>query len=177
MERLPRHSRRSFGRRRDGRGAAAVEFALVSVLLFPLLFGIIDYGLWFNDSLNARQGVREAARLGVVQNVSCGTGTTFTAQLTCATKREVGAVAGTTYVKVGAPQGWDKTRQLVVCTMVKVDGITGIVPLPKSAVIRASTQMSIEVAAPVPPGMTTTGATWAAESLPAGFGDDWSWCV
>ena len=33
-----------------------------------LVFGIIDYGLWFSDSLSTRQGVREAARQGVVAN-------------------------------------------------------------------------------------------------------------
>ena len=53
------------GPRRDS-GATAVEFALVAPILLLLVFGIIEYGLWFSDSLATRQGVREAARQGVV---------------------------------------------------------------------------------------------------------------
>jgi len=34
----------------------------VAPLLFIMLFGIIDYGIWFADSIGMRQGVREAAR-------------------------------------------------------------------------------------------------------------------
>src|SRR5690348_16558602 len=60
--------------RRTEAGASAVEFALVSTVLFLVLFGIIQYGMFFNDSLNARQGVREAVRQGIVKNFSGGTG-------------------------------------------------------------------------------------------------------
>lgn len=46
-------------------GAAAVEFAIVSVLLFTLLFGILQYGLYFwslqTGSAAAREAVRRAA--------------------------------------------------------------------------------------------------------------------
>src|SRR3954471_24877522 len=49
-------------RRRRDRGAAAVEFALVSPLLFALLFGVIDYGLYMADVLSVQQGVGDAAR-------------------------------------------------------------------------------------------------------------------
>ncbi|MFI5073895.1 MAG: TadE family protein [Actinomycetales bacterium] len=43
-------------RRHRDRGAAIVEFAIVIPLLLALLFGVVDYGLWFNDSLSVRQG-------------------------------------------------------------------------------------------------------------------------
>ena len=33
--------------RRDQQGAVAVEFAMISLLLFTMLFGIIQYGLYF----------------------------------------------------------------------------------------------------------------------------------
>lgn len=49
--------------RRD-RGASAVEFALVAPVLFLLLFGIVDYGLWFADSITIRQGAASGARYG-----------------------------------------------------------------------------------------------------------------
>src|SRR3954451_14523937 len=48
--------------RRGDRGASAVEFALVSPLLFTLLFGAIDYGLYFADALTVQQSVTDAAR-------------------------------------------------------------------------------------------------------------------
>jgi hypothetical protein len=49
-------------RRRDERGAVAVEFALVSPLLFVLLFGLVDYGLYFADAMSLRQATTDAAR-------------------------------------------------------------------------------------------------------------------
>lgn len=52
-------------RRRDQRGAAAVEFALVLPILLLLVFGIISYGymLSFRGSMSqaAAEGAREAA--------------------------------------------------------------------------------------------------------------------
>lgn len=52
-------------RRRDERGAAAVEFALVLPILLLLVFGIISYGymLSFRGSMSqaAAEGAREAA--------------------------------------------------------------------------------------------------------------------
>ena len=53
------------------RGAAAVEFALVSVLLLTLLFGIIQYSYFFFQSQGASATSREAARLAAVGVSSC----------------------------------------------------------------------------------------------------------
>ena len=47
----------------DDRGAVAVEFALVSVLLFTLLFGIIQYGFLFFQYQAAAATVHDAARI------------------------------------------------------------------------------------------------------------------
>lgn len=164
---------RSRARTQDG--AAAVEFALVSVLLFPFLLGIIDYGLWFNDSLNTRQGVREAARLGVVKNISCSTGATDMAKLVCMTNQQVGSVAGPSYAMVKAPNGWRKGQPLVVCAMVRADGVTGMTPMPNDRLIKSKTQMSIEVETPVPTGATAGAPSSASDSPPSGA--TWSWCT
>ncbi len=51
-------------------GASAVEFALVLPLLLMLVFAVIDYGWWFGETLGLRSGVREAARLGAVNEVT-----------------------------------------------------------------------------------------------------------
>jgi Flp pilus assembly protein TadG len=49
------------------RGQATVEFALVSIPLFLLVFGIIDFGILFETRLSLDGGTRAAARFGAVQ--------------------------------------------------------------------------------------------------------------
>ena len=47
---------------RNKRGAALVEFAIVVLLLFTLLFGIIEFALIMKDYLSLNQAAREGAR-------------------------------------------------------------------------------------------------------------------
>ena len=161
-----RHPRRE---RSSQRGASAVELGLVSLVLFPLLAGILEYGLWFNDSLSVRQGVREAARAGVVQNFDY-TGCTGDdmAKLACKTKREIGAITGDTSVRILTPQGWNKAEPLVVCAMVRSSAV-GLVPLPGDRLITSRTEMSIEVTDALPNTLSYTD--------PAPSGGSWSWCT
>ena len=60
--------------RRTGqdRGTSAVETALLAPFLLTLLFGIIDYGWTFGETLSLRSAVREAARQAVVNEVASG---------------------------------------------------------------------------------------------------------
>lgn len=98
------HSQSTFGQRdrstprgrslraRPGRGqegAALVEFALVVPILLILVFGIIDFGLYFYNDLQLTQVARDAARyasVGEVAGASAAIGnatlvsTTITAQ-------------------------------------------------------------------------------------------------
>jgi Flp pilus assembly protein TadG len=161
-----RHPRRE---RSSQRGASAVELGLVSLVLFPLLAGILEYGLWFNDSLSVRQGVREAARAGVVQNFDY-TGCTGDdmAKLACKAKKEIGAITGDTYVKIMTPEGWTQAEPLVVCAMVKFS-MLGLVPLPNDRLITSRTEMSIEVTDALPSTLSYTD--------PAPAGGSWSWCT
>jgi Flp pilus assembly protein TadG len=53
-------------RSRDDRGAAAVEFGLIAMILFTLLFGIIQFGLWFWSWQTAAHAAREASRVAAV---------------------------------------------------------------------------------------------------------------
>lgn len=78
--------RRARGGRRDD-GAAAVEFALVSILLFLLLFGIIEFGIGFFTQQGAAAGAREAARRAIVGKV------TSCANLTAIAKNAAGSAA------------------------------------------------------------------------------------
>ena len=129
--------------RRDEQGAAAVEFALLVPILFALLFGMVDYGFLFTDTVSTRNGVRESARQGAVSNFgSCGAGTSFD-KLRCQTKQEIGALTGSASVKVYVPGGtWRKGEPLVVCSIVPDPGVIKFVPMP--ADIRSRVEMSIE---------------------------------
>jgi Flp pilus assembly protein TadG len=53
-------------RRRDQRGAAAVEFALVAPLLLLLVFGVISYGYMLSFRQALSQGAAEGARAAAV---------------------------------------------------------------------------------------------------------------
>ena len=152
-------------RRRDSRGASAVEFALVAPILFLVMFGIIQYGLWFNDSLNTRQGVREAARMGVVANYgtnpACSSKTGME-QLACETVHQIDALTGVEYTKVSAAS-WTQGEPLVVCAFVKTEGGVGLLPMPNGGWIFSRTELSIEEALTEPDPLS--GAS--SPSLPA----------
>jgi hypothetical protein len=141
----------------------------VSVVLMPILFGILQYGLYFNSSLNADQAVRETARMAVVQRSADGCSTPGWAAISCTAEAMVGGSPGHTYVKVAAPDGWEKGNSLLVCVLVKSDSAFGMLPMPNGGFVRANLRMSIEQADPAPDG------AGSAETLPSG--QDWSWCT
>lgn len=67
--RSTRSSRRGLTRqrrRRGSRGAALVEFALVALPLFMLLFGMIEFSWTFYQLNDVRHGAREGIRLVAV---------------------------------------------------------------------------------------------------------------
>jgi hypothetical protein len=160
----------SLRRSRDSRGAAAVEFALVAPVLFLVVFGVLQYGLYFFDAHGTRTGVREAARLGVVRTVSaCGGETAELGKLKCRTGDLIDAITGPEAVKVYAPQGWQRGEPLVVCAMVKSEGAVGLLPMPSNGLITSKTQMSIEVE-----GVSAPNPLSSSDSALSGA--DWSWC-
>jgi TadE-like protein len=57
------------GSARGERGAALAEATFVFPVLIVLIFGIVDFGFAFNDSVSLRQGTREGARQAVVATV------------------------------------------------------------------------------------------------------------
>jgi len=135
------------------RGAAAVEFALVVPVLVLLLLGIVDYGIYFSDSLGARQGMREGARQGVVENLPSGacageyaaTGTPDELdQLACQTLRNMGVIGGQAFVRIQAADGWAEGEDLLVCAAVDEHALTGYTPLPDGGNLRSVFRMRIE---------------------------------
>ena len=163
-------------RLREESGATAVEFALVSVILFPIMFGIMQYGIFFNDSLQARQGIRQATRTAIVQGApatgcTAPTYTTVYAQVKCSVKAQTNPVTGAVAVMIKVPDtgSWVQGNRLIVCSEVKsAASSVGLLPVPKKGVIRTKTQMSIEVDTPA-----VTGTPVADTSLSG----SWSWCV
>lgn len=66
------HFRRSL-KRRHQLGVAAVEFALIAIVFFTLLLGIMEFGRWLFMMNAANEATRLGARLGVVCSVETAT--------------------------------------------------------------------------------------------------------
>jgi Flp pilus assembly pilin Flp len=175
------------GGERAEAGAAAVEFALVLPILVLILFGIIDYGLYFNTSLQARWGVHDAARAAVVAPSAGGTtscGATVSnapppdiMRLICAVTSSTGSATAKKYIDVQLPAGWQVGSPLIVCERLDATGVTGYVPLPRRGQIRDVAVLEIEQPDldPLwPPAEQVVPDQDYAETLPNG---DWSWCT
>jgi hypothetical protein len=168
------------------RGAAALEFALVVPVLAVLVFGMIDYGLYFTDSLGARDGARVAARQGSVANFNgvCpsgydGSGDPDLATLACTAVEQTGAIGGDVYARVTTPNGWIVGKNVVVCVAVVENGLTGLTPMPDGNTVRSKLQMRIEQDDSRPPNaaFARAEAKRSAAVEPSGLWDSDSWCV
>lgn len=67
-------------RRRNDRGAAAVEFALISIPLLTLIYGGIAFGFTLNAQETATQLAREGARAAAICGAPPASGCQQTAQ-------------------------------------------------------------------------------------------------
>jgi Flp pilus assembly protein TadG len=170
---------------RPDTGASAVEFALLAPVLFLVLFGIIDYGIWFADSISARQAVRDGARRGVVEVFgSCTPSATGSDgdlhNLACTINAGMEPISGKTYVKVsiakspsdasGSAPWTDPQSTLRVCAMTKHTNLLPLVPFPSDGISRTRVDMPIEQAV----GAGAAARTGYADAAPAG--SDWTWC-
>jgi Flp pilus assembly protein TadG len=128
---------------RGERGAALVEFAIVLPLLALVLFGIIEFGIAYNDYISVRNGSREGTRLAVVDDVdnapSCTingvtvtppahptTATDATNALVCKTKDRIGLSSSATKVKIDLPSGTNPGSPVKVCASRPVESVTGL---------------------------------------------------
>ncbi len=55
------------------RGAALVEFALISVIFLTMLLGMLQFGVYLSATNTLWNGAREGARLAAVQSISLST--------------------------------------------------------------------------------------------------------
>ena len=105
-------------RARGERGAALVEFALVLPLLMLFVFGVIEFGGTYNDYISLRNGVREGARLAVVNDQSGG-------NIVAETKQRIGLDATQTKVAVSL-SGSQVGDSVTVCASYPAYNVTGI---------------------------------------------------
>ena len=173
-------------RRRRGcgdRGAAAVEFALVTPVLFLLLFGIIDYGLWFADSISARQAIRNSARQGSIGQFGACPGSVSNPlqNLACTVNSSMDQIGSSTVVRVTVAQtptsaggeAWTQGYTLRVCALSKHQALLPLVPFPNNGLSSTRVDIPIEIAS-----LPGTVATYA-DPVPAGWSlpNPWSsWC-
>jgi Flp pilus assembly protein TadG len=61
-----RRNQRPARRLQGDDGAALVEFAILAIPLFTIVFGVIEFGWAFFQNLDVRHGAREGARLAAV---------------------------------------------------------------------------------------------------------------
>jgi hypothetical protein len=192
-----RTARRMIAGYRAGRdrGASAVEFALVSPLLFTLLFGVIDYGLYFADVLTVQQGVTDAVRNATLAvgsgsanwqgDGSCpaslvplsGGATGDLSKVVCGLASSVQPVGGSPLLvkaEVVGPDGsptsqWALGNRLRVCTLTQHKAVLPFVPMPAGGLLRTRVDM------PIQPGNALLQLNPVAQN-PASTGADWSWC-
>jgi hypothetical protein len=167
-----------------------VEFALVAPLLFALLFGIVDYGLYFADVVAVQQGLGDAARMAILAPASpsgpqwagstcglphdAGGGGDQLERLACSVLDRVEPVAGQLYVRaeIVDPSGrpsltWTPPNRLRLCTVTDHPPILPMVPLPAGGRIETRVEMPVQ-AVPAQVQMASVQMP-----LPSG---DWSWC-
>ncbi|MCG6568752.1 TadE family protein [Tessaracoccus sp. ZS01] len=98
---------------RNDRGAAAVEFAIISMLLVTLLMGIIEFGFAFFVQGNIAGAAREAARAHAISGDPA-------AAMAAATGIPAGATVDPGTCTPGAP--------VTVRITYEYDGLTGFFP-------------------------------------------------
>ncbi|HEY3673847.1 MAG TPA: TadE family protein [Acidimicrobiia bacterium] len=163
-----------------------VELAIILPLFLLLVFGVIQFGITYNNMITLRQGAREAARQGAVGNfgstTSCsltnltGSPSTDVQKLMCLAKQQVGLSYANTRVKVISGSAdftsdgtFQKGESLIVCVEYPVDKMAKFVsPVLGTAVLKSKTAMRIET--------SYSNAQIAGEEA-ALSGGSWSWCT
>ncbi len=164
-------------------GASALEFALVVPVLLLLVFGILDYGIYFANTLGAESGVREASRRAAVEEfpagacsgVSAKSGDPDLQKTACLAVTAASPVSGTAFARVVAPPppaSWAKGQDVRVCLVVDGQSVTNFVPLPDSGRFRTRLSMRIEQDTKAPSGSAEARTSAGSTTPPGG----WGWC-
>ena len=163
-----------------------VELAIILPIFLLLVFGVIQFGITYNNLITLRQGTREAARQGAVGNfgstTSCslngvsGSPSTDIQKLMCLTKQQIGLSYANTRVKIMSGSAdftssgtFQKGEAIIVCVEYPVDAMAKFVtPVLGSAVLKTKTSMRIE---------TSYSSTETAGQETALSGGNWGWCT
>ncbi len=163
-----------------------VEFAIILPIFLLLVFGVIQFGITYNNLITLRQGTREAARQGAVGNfgstTSCsltgltGSPSTDVQKLMCLAKQQIGLQYANTRVKILSGSAdftssgtFQKGEAIIVCVEYPVDTMAKFVtPVLGSAVLKTKTSMRIETSY----SSAETGGQETALSS-----GNWSWCT
>ncbi|HEX9696585.1 MAG TPA: TadE family protein [Actinomycetota bacterium] len=172
-----RAPRAAVARRRDQRGASAVEFAIVLPVVALLLFGIIDFGIVLNNQNSVRSAAREGARLASVATFTGASECTIvgsvssseTRGLMCLVKERNHPIGDAARVKVILPSPYRSGEGLTVCVQTKMSSITGFTaPFFTDKTVTAKTTMRVE---------RVSSGTFASGAEDPPQGGSWSWCV
>jgi Flp pilus assembly protein TadG len=163
-----------------------VELAIILPIFMLLVFGVIEFGITYNNMITLRQGTREAARQGAVGNfgstTSCslngltGSPSSDIQKLMCLAKQQVGLSFANTRVKILSGSAdftssgtFQKGEAIIVCVEYPVDAMAKFVtPVLGSALLKTKTSMRIETS-------YTSSETGGQET--ALSGSDWNWCT
>jgi Flp pilus assembly protein TadG len=118
--------------RDKGEGQALVEFALITPLLFILLFGIIQFGTTFGGQVGLSNAAREVARYASTMSATTGNAALATAYAPTVLQRSVPAYVGGAAVTVSYCYYPDPTTPITYSPKVIVSmtyGHTLFVPL------------------------------------------------
>ena len=128
-------------RRTGDDGAAAVEFALISGVLFALMFGIMQYGFYFFQATAAEHGMREGARLAAVGRLDCDELAAEVADRSGSAGIEASSVSLRT-VDTNPPDGYSRGDTLVVSGEWSPARI-GLVPVPSRRTESVTTSVEL----------------------------------
>jgi TadE-like protein len=136
----------------DGRegehGVAAVEFAILLPLLVTLLFGFIQFGIAFNNRIQATNAAREGARIAIV-GVQDWADVTGTGKSFWQVVQERSGIGGLPGCKITSANGVGDT--LTVEFDYPVDIVIPFVPLPASfSTGHARAEMRVEQVSVLP---------------------------
>lgn len=163
-------------RRKGETGAALVEAAIVIPLLLLFVFGVVDFGAVYSNRTTLNQGVRDAARQGIVANFGTTTSCSITGSvpsgnslnLICLAKDRIALKTAKTRIKIVAPSTYTVGSQLLVCAEYPIEPVTPLTgKFLTSDALHAKVTMRIEQA-------SSSGLTSVSETAIDG---DWSWCV
>jgi Flp pilus assembly protein TadG len=148
-------SHRPRARNADGaeRGAILVEFALVLPVITLIIFGMLEFGMGFNNKSSLQQGTREGARQASVGDfggdTSCAvqgaSPNTVTHELVCLVKERAELDGDEVRVKIDFVTTNETGNQLAVCTLYPLDSITGFfAPLLSGKTLQGKVETRIE---------------------------------